>query len=147
MSLVVKSAWDRSVFLWPREQVASPSGSVMLRAEGKSAWSHLGASQPRIQTLGSSWQGLLGSGPEAVSTSFHASPPFPPPLACSPLRGAAALTLIPWGKKLLSWTQGLSPRGRGVFRAMTRVVPVRVLCTEVTCRVPPLITGGDSGCE
>ena len=39
---------------------------------------------------GNSWQGLLGSGPEGVPTSFQGSPPFPPPPVCSPLRAAAA---------------------------------------------------------
>ena len=140
LSLAGKSVWGRSVLHRPGEQVVGPPQSVILRAEGESAWSHLWASQPVVQTLGRSWQGLLWSGPEDVSTSFWGSPPFPPPPVCSPLRGAAALTLIPWGKQLLSWAQGLSPWGRGVFRAMTRVVPVRVLCTEVTCRDPTLVS-------
>ena len=123
LSLAGTSVWGRSVLQGTGEQVVGPSQLVMLRAERESAWSHLWASQPAVQTLGSSRQGLLGSGPEGVSTSFQGSPPFPPPPVCSPLRGAAALIPIPWGKQLLSWAQGLSPWGRGVFRAMTCVGP------------------------
>ena len=50
---------DSSVLLWPGEQVASPSGSVMLRAGGKSAWSCLWGKvsmEPGIQTLGKQGQ-------------------------------------------------------------------------------------------
>ena len=123
LSLAGTSVWGRSVLQGTGEQVVDPSQLMMLRAEWESPWSHLWASQPAVQTLGSSWQGLLGSRPEGVPTSFQGSPPFPAPSVCSPLRGAAAHTPIPWGKQLLSWAQGLSPWGRGVFRAMSCAGP------------------------
>ena len=123
LSLAGTSVWGRSVLQGTGEQVVGPSQLVMLRAERESAWSRLWASQPAVQTLGSSRQGPLGSGPEGVPTSFQGSPPFPPSPVCSPLRGATALIPIPRRKQLLSWAQGLSPWGRGMFRAMSCAGP------------------------
>lgn len=86
---------------------------------------------------GSSWQGLLGSGPEGVPQVLPGLPPFLLPV-CSPLGGSSCSDLDSLGKQLLSdWAQGLSPWGRVCVGPWHVQVPVRFCCTEVTCRTPP----------